>query len=682
MKMVNGEPIIRDRRWLKSMPFDFSRRTEVSRSIRVLAALTLSIGLIPLCFDIPLGWAFALRVLFIAGIGVAQNTGLWGRLSLLAIDFSTMLIWMFSGFPTEASHVAVAVFVLGVSFKSLELRTVGDCYMVSAMSFLGPFLAFTQESPPFVWGVSVLCIPLALLLRSVLSAVEAGNPVKNPWSWKYWRPLIWLSLMAVPVAMLVFFLFPRLPTSFFSFQQKNASQGISNSMEPGSFIQNFKDESPALMASFSGELPNKNDLYWRAIVMTQFDGRVWRPQALPRHEEKEALVPDHQTTYKYAINLMPQKTPYLALLDRPLNVSSGRVFWSSSQTIIASSPRNAMSDFFVQSAPSALLDAGQDQLPEALLKPNLALPEGFNPKTKKLVQQWKAQGFTEQKLVDRTLAYFRETMTYTYTPPLLGRDTVDELLFETHQGYCEHFSSAFAFMMRSGGLPARIITGYAGGEVIGNGKTLVVKQMDAHAWVEVWLKNKGWVRVDPTFTITGGRPPPMDNRQSLSESSSSSWFKWVQEGARKWVGDFDIQKQRALLRQWQFDSFKSWLITGAVALVLGFCVFTAFWVRPKGNRLADNNRKHWEALRIRLEKRSQADFSTTPRQLLARLKFITPQDHWEILKDLFDRVEKWDYANHSDPELAKELKKMINVERRLHWEQFTERFLQKIGVKS
>lgn len=420
MKIINGDPVVHRRRFFKSLPFDFSRRTEIGQSIRMLAALALALSLIPLCFNIPLGWAFALRVLFVAGIGVAQNTGLVGRLSLLIIDFSAMLLWMFSGFPTEAGHVAIAVFVLGVSFKSLELRTVGDGYIVSVLSFLGPILAFTQDAPPLIWGLSICSIPLALLLRSVLSSVETGKTVGNPWAWEYWKPLVSMLTMALPLALFVFFMFPRVPNSLFSFQPRGGSQGISGSMEPGSFIQNFKDESPAFMASFSEELPPKQDWYWRTVVMTHFDGRSWRPAVLSRQEEKEPMIPDDKTIYRYALNLMPQHQPYLPLLDRPLSVAGGRAFWTTGQTLVTSSSPNASQDFFAQSSPSALLDFGQEQLPESLLNANLALPEGFNPKAIALVKEWKDQGFTDQKLIDKTLGYFRKTMTYTYTPPMLG----------------------------------------------------------------------------------------------------------------------------------------------------------------------------------------------------------------------------------------------------------------------
>src|ERR1039457_5975328 len=141
---------------------------------------------------------------------------------------------------------------------------------------------------------------------------------------------------------------------------------------------------------------------------------------------------------------------------------------------------------------------------------------------------------TGAAIAERALSYFREQgFVYTLEPPLLGRDSVDEFLFGSKSGFCEHYASSFVFLMRAAGVPARVVTGYQGGDINPVDGYMIVRQSDAHAWAEVWLKGRGWVRFDPTAAASPVRvesgiaaavpatdPLPLIDRKSTRLNSS------------------------------------------------------------------------------------------------------------------------------------------------------------------
>ena len=130
------------------------------------------------------------------------------------------------------------------------------------------------------------------------------------------------------------------------------------------------------------------------------------------------------------------------------------------------------------------------------------LPAGNNPQTLALAGQLRRRAGSDVAFVQTALAFFRTGgFTYSLTPPPLGPDPIDDFLFHTRTGFCGHYASAFVDLMRAGGVPARVVTGYLGGQLNPYDGTLTVRQSDAHAWAEVWLADHGWTRVDPTAVV-------------------------------------------------------------------------------------------------------------------------------------------------------------------------------------
>jgi transglutaminase-like putative cysteine protease len=197
----------------------------------------------------------------------------------------------------------------------------------------------------------------------------------------------------------------------------------------------------------------------------------------------------------------------------------------------------------------------------------LRLPAKVNPRSRALARQLASGASSGEIVLDRVLDHLRaSTLIYTLRPPLLGTDTVDEFLFDSRRGFCEHFSSAFVFLMRAAGVPARVVTGYQGGEINPVDGSVVVRQSDAHAWAEVWLAGHGWTRVDPTAlaaplrieaglaaALPQGEPLPFMMRPALAwlrdlrhhwDAASNTWNQWI-------LG-YNPERQRELLTRLGF----------------------------------------------------------------------------------------------------------------------------------
>jgi hypothetical protein len=202
--------------------------------------------------------------------------------------------------------------------------------------------------------------------------------------------------------------------------------------------------------------------------------------------------------------------------------------------------------------------------------------------------------------VRELLQMFREQeFVYTMRPPKLAANSVDEFLFSTRRGFCEHFASAFTFVMRAAGVPARVVTGYQGGEFNPLGGYLVVRQSDAHAWSEVWIDGAGWVRVDPTAAVAPERIErgligAMSASEPVPGRLRSESEIWLQAG-RAWdlVNDFwnerivrcDTLRQMALLERLGFDD-PDWrtLGLGLAASLAAFFVAVSVYLAWKFRR--------------------------------------------------------------------------------------------------
>jgi len=269
--------------------------------------------------------------------------------------------------------------------------------------------------------------------------------------------------------------------------------GLSDTMSPGSFSALSVSDAIAFRVKFDSGAPPRNRLYWRGPVMTDFDGRTWSVD-LP-HLSREISVEASGPPVDYEVTLEPHNRNWMFALEMPTRLPQNARL-TSEYLAISLTPIRSRIRYEMRSSPQFQALSGANPEDLALAR---RLPRGSNPRARTLAGEWREAGSDDAAIVRRAIDFFRGSrFEYTLEPPMLGANSVDEFLFDTKQGFCEHFASSFVFLMRAAGVPARVVTGYQGGDTNPVDGYMVVRQADAHAWAEVWLAGGGWTRVDPT----------------------------------------------------------------------------------------------------------------------------------------------------------------------------------------
>jgi len=429
-----------------------------------------------------------------------RSAGLWNR-QLLPSRWMVLAVAALGMLGTWLEYRAIfgrtpgiMLLLLFSGLKLLESRNQRDA---AAVVFLTWFLAITNflytQSIPTAVG---MCAAVA---ASVAALVGFAAPRRALHA--NLRTARLLLTQAVPAALALFLLFPRVQGPLWGLPQDAYSgmTGLADSMTPGSLSQLTLSDAIAFRVDFRGEAPRRRALYWRGPVMWDFDGRTWR-LGTPGLAELEP--PESGTRVDYSVLIEPHNRNWLFALEVPASLPPRARYLDDGQ-IITLAPVRARMSYEMTSA----IDARPSATEAAHnLRRALRLPAGFNPRARALAESWRAGSAGDAEVLARAIEYFRrERLQYTTEPPLLGRDSVDEFLFLTREGFCEHFSSAFVFLMRAAGVPARVVTGYQGGDMNPVDGKFTVRQSDAHAWSEVFLEGRGWIRVDPTALSVPGR---------------------------------------------------------------------------------------------------------------------------------------------------------------------------------
>lgn len=481
---------------------------------------------------------------------------------------SVLLILSFSG--TFAMQFMVCLLLVGFLLKLLEMKRRSDFLLVC---YLGYFVIATQflfSSELFSAAFGLLAI---ILLTAALLAVNQSLAQQ-----KIFRNLYLgggLVLQALPFMLLLFVVLPRLgPLWSIPSNTSAAKTGMSNSMSPGDFNELMKSNELAFRATFIQGTPKSSELYWRGLVFSHFDGRRWsQTMAQTTYSALRWTSTDAQEWLKhlsyngsalhYEIIMEPSYQPWLFSLTAPQewsdDIGIGKDLWLQKRSPISQR---------IQYSVTSVLDYHYeiDQLEDWQLRQELSLPKDINPETRKIAQAWRAEAQSPEALIQRLLANFQARFTYTLQPKRLGTHSVDEFLWQTQAGFCEHFASSFVFFMRAAGIPARVVVGYQGGEFNAKEGYWVVRQRDAHAWSEVWLQGKGWVRIDPTAAVAPERIErgidyslsEEDSRllgNALSRNSkfiNDLYLRWdaINYNWSRWVLNYDNDKQNRLLEKW------------------------------------------------------------------------------------------------------------------------------------
>jgi len=445
----------------------------------------------------------------------------------------------------------IMLLLLFSGLKLLEVRTQRDA---AAAAFLVWVLAVTN----FLYSQSIpIAAAMAAAVAASVAALIGFAAPRRPLRANL-RTAALLLGQAVPVALALFVLFPRVQGPLWGLPQDAYSglTGLSDTMSPGTLSRLTLSDAIAFRAEFKGETPPHRDLYWRGPVLWDFDGTTWRLGA-----PELADLPQRGRggrRYEYSVLLEPHNRHWLFTLDRAASVPEIGRYLEDGQIVSAAPVRSRIRYDMV-----SVVGAPPDPRESALnLQRALRLPAGFDPKARDLAHGWRAAGGSDADVVARGVAYFRAArLAYTTAPAPLGRDSVDDFLFATREGFCEHFASAFAFLMRAAGVPARVVTGYQGGDLNPVDGQLTVRQSDAHAWTEVYLAGRGWLRIDPTAlsapgrlegdlarAVTAGAPLPLLMRPEL-EWLRSLRYDWEALAHRwdVWVLGYNAERQRDLM---------------------------------------------------------------------------------------------------------------------------------------
>ncbi|MGH8217029.1 MAG: transglutaminase TgpA family protein, partial [Steroidobacteraceae bacterium] len=422
-------------------------------------------------------------------------------------------------------------------------------------------------------------------------------------------------LLALPLAIFVFLFFPRLAGSLWALPEPGrAVTGLSDTLTPGAISDLIESPVPAFRVWFDGAPPPPNERYWRGPVLDDFDGSTWSRPPPWWFGPPRTLQPLGRA-YHYRLTLEPTEHRWGFALDTVAWAPRAlRVRLTADHVLVSARPLVEAVTYEAVSYPHAR-DA--DPLPARVRARDMRLPPGRNPRTLALAHRLRAEARGDAAFVDAALEFLRNGgFHYTLTPPRLSGDQVDELLFDTRQGFCGHYASAFATLMRAGGVPARIVTGYLGGEWNPIGGYLLLRQSDAHAWVEVWLAGRGWTRIDPTAVVAPERLTH-DVLDLLPGAASPTErlildLRWLTSLGQAWdaanawwtstVIDFDLSSQLALLARLGVRTPGLGALTAIFALALGVWLAANAWHhgRPSPARRPDRLARAYSRLCRRL----------------------------------------------------------------------------------
>ncbi len=463
-----------------------------------------------------------------------------------------------------------ALLAIMAALKLLETRKRRDQFVLLFISIFLVMSSLLREQ--YLWSVPYMAISLLVIMTAWLRT-SAGESQSARQSFATGGRLL---LYAVPLAIVMWVFFPRLSAPFWSvpIDTSQATSGLSDTMSPGDITSLSMSNEVAFRVTFEGDIPEPRDRYWRGLVLTRFNGRTWsgREPSISRSALGQIEVEGNPVNYQ--ITLEPTRQQWVFALDMPTSWSLRRTFMGPQQQLARMTPIDQRVAYEVTSYSRFRVGTNLSDLYRNWYS---SLPEDSNPRTAELAREMHAVAGSDRDFVDAVLQKLnREEFYYTLEPPPLGRNPVDRFLFETRRGFCEHYASAFSVMMRSVGIPTRVVLGYQGGEVNPMGGHLIVRQSDAHAWTEIWLDGLGWYRVDPTAAVAPERidigasdaafggigqawglaaPSRLVHQLKLTwDAMNATWNEWIlgygpetQKSFMEWLGMDDPSWRKMML---------------------------------------------------------------------------------------------------------------------------------------
>ena len=433
---------------------------------------------------------------------------------------------------------AVALLVIAFVLKLLEMQHKRDAYIVI---LLGYFVAITEflffQSIPYALYILFSVVLITAALIGLNQTQSHRQPLKTL------KLAATLMVQSIPMMLVLFVLFPRIsPLWTVPLESQAAKSGVTDRMSPGDIASLSLSPELAFKASFNGPVPGPSQLYWRGLVLENYDGKTWTRRTnltdgIWRNKQSKPVWAKHierlGNTQSYSIILEPTRQNWLFSLAAA-DLSANADIAMLDDYTLAYVHRRGVTTKFKYAVTSDLEYRLETDLSDEVRQRTTNLPSGGNPRARELANLLYAAATSDADYVNRVLIYYAdEEFVYTLAPPVLGDNDIDEFLFDSQRGFCEHYAGSFVFMMRAAGIPARIVLGYQGGEYNALANYIAVHQFDAHSWAEVWYEGRGWVRVDPTRMVSSeriqrGLESAVADENTFLANSPLSWLKYRQ----------------------------------------------------------------------------------------------------------------------------------------------------------
>ena len=552
--------------------------------INILIFLLSSVGLIvlPHVANIPLLiFLFFYVMLAWRVIAIWRPHYLPKKNLLIALTIFSLLLLFSQHRAILGRDAGTNLFIVTLGLKLLETKSERDYYLVIYLSFIvaASLFLFQQSLLMAAYILAVCCVLFATLVA--INSIEIKTSIAL-------KTASIIVFQAIPLAIVIFILFPRIesPRWMIFKEKEKAKMGLSESMEPGSISDLSVSEELVFRVKFKDKIPPARERYWRGPVMSYTDGKRWRILNSQRYLSHLSPTNYQGSAYQYTLLMEAQEKNWVFALELPAQYDDHLDKNGNYQLTTTDNP-NKRSEYHITSYPNYNTGA----LSSLEYQDNIQLPQNTSEKIKNLVQQLHGFENKPEIFIQQLLNYFKtEQFRYTLRPPEMINNPIENFLFEKRAGFCSHYATAFVYLMRVAGIPARVVTGYQGGNYNAMGDFLEIKQADAHAWAEVWLENKGWVRVDPTAAVAPERIEQSINiellqlgaevrfdteknkQQGLLAQAMQLWnsvdYQW-----QRWVVNYDTDNQADFLSSFGIHNIKTmltWLmlITGTIIIIL------------------------------------------------------------------------------------------------------------------
>jgi len=573
-----------------------------SRAWTLLAAATC---LLPLLLQLPgiLGLVIGAAAVLAGAVAWRRTLPGWARLSL-ALLLVGLVLSQSRGFGRDT---ACALLAAMLAIKPAETARLRDGRSLLGFALFAPFATFLLDQGPLPLLLGLLGATLALTALLRLAELESGDVAHPPPPLRRFARVWRLVGIGLPLALAAFWLFPRLASPLWGVPERAmARPGLSDSMSPGDWLDVLNDDATALRVQFHGPAPPRESMYWRGPVLWDYDGRTWtRPDwidGLP-----PAQVDPGPTRWRYQLEVEPTDRRQLVALDLPRTAPAG----ASLSIDFSMSTRRRLGSLTRWELASSPPRVFAPALRPTMRRMALQLPAGFNPRTRAMARRWRSEAgdgaAADAAIARRAMRMINADFAYTLAVPLAGRDAVDEFLFDSRAGYCEHFSSAFVVLMRAAGIPARVVTGYVGGYLNPIGGYWLVRNSDAHAWAEVWLEGRGWVRMDPTAAVAperiydtlADRAPGAGGVLGGLGAPVMNVSDWMRRGWNDFVLGFDAARQRQLLQPFGIDDLPPARLAALFVCAAVLAMLWMGWLVARASREQDPLLRAWRRLERR-----------------------------------------------------------------------------------